>query len=100
MQRISNRDRGELTDEEERALRDPSNWDWEHAERYDGTPHPIIVFRVEIDHERMAHLAAVSERDPQHPNLADLVQRWVDERLAAEAAALSIDEPDRATRSA
>jgi hypothetical protein len=48
----------------------------------------------------MAHLAAVSERDPQHPNLADLVQRWVDERLAAEAAAFSIDEPDRATRSA
>jgi hypothetical protein len=98
MTTIPRRPGGYLTDEEEQALRDPANWDWSRAEVYEGSPDARVIVDIELDGPMMTALDTILGDDPT--DFGEVIQRWVEERIAAEVAALDVDEPDRATRTA
>lgn len=91
---IQRQSRGELTLEEERALRDPANWDPSRDEVFPGSPDARVVFHVEFDHAMMVALDAIYARDKVNP--VDLIQRYVEERIAAEYASIAADSSNYA----
>jgi hypothetical protein len=72
----------EPLDDEERELMDPETWDWESAEVLPGTVYDGVGLRVEFEWNSFQILAVLAERENVTP--AELVQRIVLERLAAE----------------
>jgi hypothetical protein len=98
MTTIPRRRGGYLTDEEERIMRETMNRDPSQDEVYEGSPDARVVFGVEFDHPMMIALDAILGDDRTDPVV--FIQRWVEERLAAEVVALGADQPSRAARSA
>jgi hypothetical protein len=81
-----------LTEEEERELMDPSFWEGATSEVFPGNPDARLGFHVSLDRRHARMLADAARRTGT--NAVDLVQRYVEERLEADAAA--VDDERRA----
>jgi hypothetical protein len=85
-------DRRRLTKEEERELMDPSFWEGATSEVFPGNPDPRLGFRVSLGLRHARLLGAAAKR--AGIDAGELVQRYVEERLEADAAA--VDDERRA----
>ena len=98
MATIRRRPSGYLTDAEEQALHDPSNWDWSKTESYEGSPDARVIVDIELDGPMMTALDTILGDDPI--DFGKVLQRWVEERIAAGVAALEANQSERGIRSA
>lgn len=81
--------RRRLTEEEERELMDPAFWEGAASEVFPGNPDPRLGFHVSL---RLRHARLLGDAARRTGiDAGELVQRYVEERLEADAAALDRD---------
>jgi hypothetical protein len=81
-----------LTEEEDRELMDPAFWDGATSEVFPGTADPRLGFRISLGLRHVRLLDVAAKR--AGVDAGELVQRYVEERLEADAAA--VDRESRA----
>ena len=86
-------DLSRLTEEEERELMDPAFWEGATSEVFPGNPDPRLGFHVSLKLRHARLLGAAAQRSGI--DAGELVQRYVEERLEADAAAVEQERPAR-----